>query len=346
MPATALAIVALVVAFVGTAVIRRYAMARLLDVPNDRSSHSVPTPRGGGVAICAAHLLALVGGWTLGVVPAALALALGLGGTAVALVGFADDHRPLPASTRLVVHFGAATWLVACFGAMPPVDFGSGPVDLGVAGTVLAVVYVVWFLNLFNFMDGIDGIAGLQAIAMTTCATVALCSTVPALGATSPTLSLAAAALGFLLWNWPPARIFMGDAGSGYTGYALGAVGLWTVTSGWLTVWFWLIAGGVFLADATVTLAVRAATGAHLADAHRSHAYQRLARHVGRHLPVTLGFGAVNLFWIAPWAAAAHAWPTHGAAFAIVALVPLALGAFLLGAGRPGELGDAWSRWK
>jgi Fuc2NAc and GlcNAc transferase len=130
----------------------------------------------------------------------------------------------------------------------------------------------------------------------------------------------------------------MGDVGSGYLGFALGVLALWTVAEGWLTPWVWLILGGAFLADATVTLFRRARGGFRLVEAHRSHAYQRLSRHWGSHRSVTLGFVAISMLWLAPWAILATRWPSSGAACAFAALVPLFYLAAKLGAGRPGEI--------
>ena len=188
-------------------------------------------------------------------------------------------------------------------------------------------------------MDGIDGIAGAQALWMSAGGAALTHLAGGGTDAVLPIVLLAAATVGFLVWNWPPARIFMGDAGSGYLGYALGVLALWTVVEGWLTPWVWLILGGAFLADATVTLAVRAKARVSLAEAHRSHAYQRLSRHWRAHRPVTLAFTAVNVLWLGPWALAATCWPSGGCAFALVALVPLFVVAARLGAGRPGEIG-------
>jgi Fuc2NAc and GlcNAc transferase len=152
-------------------------------------------------------------------------------------------------------------------------------------------------------------------------------------------LLLAAATAGFLFWNWPPAKIFLGDVGSGYLGFALGVLALWTVDEGWLTAWVWLILGGAFIADATVTLLVRARIGARLAESHRSHAYQRLSRYWSSHRTVSIAFIVVNVLWIAPWALLAAYFPNIGAACTVAALAPLFLLAARLGAGRPGEIG-------
>lgn len=325
-------------AWVGVALLRLYAVRHLLDVPNERSSHSRPTPRGGGLALTVAHLLGVGGASHLGFVSPSVAIALFGGGALVAVIGFLDDHGHVAAPLRLLSHLLAFSWAVWWLGGLPPVDFGWGDVDLDWAGTALLVLYCTWFLNLFNFMDGIDGIAGVQALTMSVTPSVLLLLVTGGIGNALPFMLLACATAGFLVWNWPPARIFMGDVGSGYLGYSLGALALWTVVQGWLTPWVWLILGGVFLADATVTLFVRARSGVAVTEAHRSHAYQRLSRHWGSHSPVTLACAAINLLWLAPWAIVATLWPQFAAACAVLAVSPLFVIAARLGAGREGEI--------
>jgi Fuc2NAc and GlcNAc transferase len=313
-------------------------MRRLLDIPNDRSSHAQPTPRGGGLALTLAHLVGVTVAALLGQASSELVVALLGGGLAVAIVGFLDDHGHVRASLRLTCHFLAFVWAAWWLGGLPPVDFGWGQVNLGMAGTLLLLLYLAWFLNLFNFMDGIDGIAGMQALTM--CVTAALLLHLVGAGGAVvlPIVLLAAATVGFLAWNWPPARIFMGDVGSGYLGYALGVLALWTVVEGWLTPWVWLILGGAFLADATVTLFVRAKAKVPLVEAHRSHAYQRLSRLWCSHSRVTLVYVAVDLAWLAPWAWVAAVYPALGALASVVALLPLFVVVAVLGAGQPDEI--------
>jgi Fuc2NAc and GlcNAc transferase len=328
----------LLLSWLATGLIRIYARRRLMDLPTARSSHSRPTPRGGGLAIVLVHMTSLVIALTLGMTNDRPAVVLLGGGLLVAIVGFIDDHGHVPAGLRLACHIGAIAFSVYWLGGLPPIDFGWGSISLGLPGSIVLLLYLVWYLNLFNFMDGIDGIAGVQILTMTLTASALIAWCGGESSAYLPLALLATATGGFLVWNWPPARIFMGDAGSGYAGFALGALSLWTVVEGWLTPWAWLIIGGAFLVDATATLLVRARAGMSLIEAHRSHAYQRLSRHWRGHLPVTLAFAGINLFWLGPWAYLATLWPRLGMACAIAALFPLAVIAMRLGAGRQGEI--------
>lgn len=308
-----------------TAALRRYALARsIIDVPNARSSHSVPTPRGGGVAIVLAFLAALgVLGWIDDRVAQPL-LALGGAGALIAALGFLDDHGHIAARWRLLGHFAAAAWLLAWLGGLPALTLLGTSIDLGLVGSLLASVYLVWLLNLYNFMDGIDGIASVEAI--TACLSACLLYWLGGFESyiVLPLL-LAAAVAGFLYWNFPPARIFMGDAGSGFLGIILGGLSL---QAAWVSpdlFWCWLILLGVFIVDATFTLIRRLMRGDKVYEAHRSHAYQFASRSYGKHLPVTMAVAALNIFWLLPVAAAVVVLRIDGTVALIVAYVPLVL---------------------
>jgi Fuc2NAc and GlcNAc transferase len=315
--------------------VRRLALARgLLDVPNVRSSHQVPTPRGGGLAI----VLASVAGFILlGCVHLAdgkLITALVGGGVAVAIVGFVDDHRPLPAGLRLAMHVAAAVWALAWLGGLPPLRIGQHVVGLGVAGYVLGVLGIVWTLNLFNFMDGIDGIAASEAVFVA--GGGALLALVSGLSAAviGADLVFGAACCGFLVYNWPPARIFMGDVGSGYVGFVMAVLALAVTRQDSSAAWQWLILGGIFFVDATVTLLRRVARGERAQDAHRSHAYQWLSRRWKSHRRVTVATISVNLVWLLPCALMATLHPAWATWILGGALAPLIVLAVLAGAGR------------
>lgn len=317
----------------GTWALRSYALKRsLIDVPNARSSHTVPTPRGGGVAIVLGVLLPLPLLYLSGAMSLSLFWALLGSGGLVALVGFLDDHGHVAARWRLLTHFAAAAWALVWLGGGPPLLAFGVKLDTGWIGAGLAAVYLVWVLNLYNFMDGIDGIAGVEAIfvCLGGAALLALVGH-PAL-AVLP-LVIAAAAGGFLYWNFPPAKIFMGDAGSGFLGAALGILSLQAAWVSPQLLWSWLILLGVFIVDATWTLMRRLIRGDRVYEAHRSHAYQHAARRLGRHRPVTLIVGAINLLWLLPLAFAVGVGWLEGVVAIGIAYAPLLLLAIALRAG-------------
>lgn len=333
-PTVLLGVAALVLSGLLTGWVRNIAVRRgVLDVPNERSSHSKATPRGGGVAIvlvvCAASLVAV----SLGMLPRRLFVALLGGGIAVALVGFLDDRRRLRPAVRLAVHLCAALWALLWLGGLPPLRFGAQVVSLGLAGQVLALAAIVWTLNLFNFMDGIDGLAASEAIFISVAATLLSLLGGPADGVAAVAWLFGAACAGFLWWNWPPAKVFLGDVGSGYLGYVIGVLALAATRDNPAAVWIWLILGGVFFVDATATLVRRTLRGERAYEAHRSHAYQWLARRWGSHRRVTLAVTLVNLAWLLPCALLAARYPARAAWMVLVALAPLAALAYAAGAG-------------
>ncbi|PAV49245.1 glycosyl transferase [Pseudomonas sp. HAR-UPW-AIA-41] len=341
---TVLLIVSLaVMAWFLTALLRRYALARsLLDVPNARSSHSLPTPRGGGVAIVVAFLAGLCLAFFAGLgIAAELFYALLGAGLGIALLGFLDDHGHIAARWRLLGHFLAAAWALYWLGGLPPLAVFGGLLQLSWIGDVLAAFYLVWILNLYNFMDGIDGIASVEALCV--CLGGALLyALVEAPAATDvPLLILAAAVLGFLIWNFPPARIFMGDAGSGFLGIVMG---IFSLQAGWIEpvlFWAWLILLGVFIVDATLTLFRRLLRGELVYEAHRSHAYQYASRRMRSHLPVTVGVVIINLAWLLPLAVIVALGWLDGLVGVAVAYAPLLVLAWLLGAGTAEVTADA-----
>jgi Fuc2NAc and GlcNAc transferase len=296
----------------------------LLDIPNGRSSHTVPTPRGGGVAIVVSYLVALAVLFGEGVLSSAAFAAMAGAGLGIAALGFLDDHGHVAARWRLLGHFFAAIWALCWLGGLPPVTFFGATFELSWIGHGLAALFLVWLLNLYNFMDGIDGIASVEAVCV--CLGAAL---IYLLGdhaeMTWQPLLLAAAVFGFLIWNFPPAKIFMGDAGSGFLGIILGVLSLQAAWISSQLLWAWLILLGVFIVDATVTLIRRLVRGDKIYEAHRSHAYQFASRKYGKHLPVTSAVGVINLFWLLPVAIAVTHFGVDGATGLIVAYVPLVI---------------------
>jgi len=323
----------LLVSCLGTLGLRRYALAhQILDTPNARSSHVLPTPRGGGVAIVVSFLLAMVVWRTLGAVPSALFWALVPAGAAIALVGFWDDHVSLSARVRLCVHLLASAWAVWWLGGWPALDLGGEVVPWGWLGALIAVFGLTWAINLYNFMDGIDGLAGMEAVFAGVAGGFLLQM---GGGDGMPLWLLAAAAGGFLIWNWPPARIFMGDAGSGFLGFALGVMVLHATTAGHTTIWPWLILLGVFVVDATLTLGRRAWLRIRVMDAHRTHAYQWASRRFGAHRPVTLSVLSINVCILLPVTLLTVQFPSWVLPACLISLGALGVLAWRFDAGKP-----------
>ncbi|MDO5103174.1 MAG: hypothetical protein Q4D91_09795 [Lautropia sp.] len=398
-------------------IIRQAVRWGLQDVPNERSSHVRPTPRGGGAAIVVGSLtgFGLLGlgvmllphvighmwpdpdtipAWVLDaggqppyrvleelthVVP--LGLIPLAGALIMAVTGLKDDRKPMGIRDRLLLQAFASTLLGLCLysflggkavfwhqlglfwqaiGLPGSLDGSLAtnqnllPILLAGATAAALLVACVWWINLFNFMDGIDGIAACQAIFMLLAATWLRGGNVLTEPLSLISLIMAAATAGFLVLNWAPARIFMGDAGSLFLGYsilsvaaldsAISAIGhhqRWQQGAlsdapdpGGMTLWVWLILGALFITDATVTLMRRALSGQNVGGAHRSHAYQRLSRHYNSHARATLVYCLLNVFWLLPIAWIAHRWPESAASATGIAYTPLILLAWHLGAGR------------
>lgn len=319
-----------------TLLVRKVAVSQgLLDVPNARSSHVTVTPRGGGLAIAVSATMAVVILTLAGGVDQAVCLTLVGGGAAVAAIGFVDDRHTVPAAIRLLVHTAAAAWAVMWIGGVPTIVVNDQAIHLGWAGHVLGIAGVVWVLNLFNFMDGIDGIATSEAVFVTWAAVIPMfLSGIPRAVSTA-SLVFGSACLGFLPWNWPPAKIFLGDVGSGYVGYAVAVLALAAANENPVAVWVWLILGGVFFVDATVTLVRRLLRRERVYEAHRSHAYQWLSRRWGSHRRVTLAVLVVDVLWLLPCAVFASLHPPLAATTTLIALAPLIALAITEGSGRP-----------
>jgi Fuc2NAc and GlcNAc transferase len=336
--ATMMATSALVAWGVAAWVHHRAEALRLVQAPNHRSSHVQPTPNGGGLGIVVAGSLAgvclvLFSGWTLGW------FVLGLSAL-LAAVGLLDDIQHLPARVRFGVQVAVCAGLLFWLGDFPKFTFSTG-LEFELGGWALSGLLLlagVWWINLFNFMDGIDGIAGAQAVFMLLGGAV-LSAWVDAEVMSSPVwmlmLCVVAVTVGFLLLNWPPAKIFMGDVGSTWLAFMVFALALLSVQAGWLSYATWLVLAAVFVTDATVTLFTRLLRGERWYEAHRNHAYQKLARRWGGHRPVTLRAVAVNMLWLAPLAGACTAWPQWAFVWVLLAYAPLVVGAMVLGAGRP-----------
>ena len=314
--------------------LRRYALAKnIIDYPNHRSSHIVPTPRGGGVAFIIAFLIAVPFVSYLGYVVLPVGVALLGAGLFVAALGFFDDHGHIPAYFRLLGHLSASVFALYWLGGMPSISFLGWVVPEGLLLSSLAVIYLVWLLNLFNFMDGIDGLASIEALSA--CLGGAFLYWLNGDQAmVGLPLALAAAVAGFLWWNFPPARIFMGDAGSGFLGLVLGVLSIQAATVKPQFFWGWLILLGVFIVDATVTLLFRLFQRFKVYEAHHDHAYQHAARRFASHFWVTFSILMINVFWLLPIAVLVDRVFIDGSTGLFIAYLPLIFLAIRFKAGR------------
>ncbi|PKM13419.1 MAG: glycosyl transferase [Gammaproteobacteria bacterium HGW-Gammaproteobacteria-3] len=310
--------------------IKTYALKNCLDVPNQRSAHLKPTPRGGGVGIVCAFFLTVMAFWATGRLEGTSAPVL-LFGLPVAAIGFRDDHRHVPAWTRLLVHLIAAAGALYFMPALPPLTLGGVRVNWQIVSAVLAVFYSVWMLNLFNFMDGIDGIAASEAVFVAGALGFFLNSADAGLARVAAALGLAS--LGFLLWNWPPAKIFMGDVGSGFLGFMLALLILLGAQKDLLFLSIGMILTAVFMVDASYTLLYRFVSGQAWHQAHSCHAYQQAARKYG-HLKVIVSVWMINLLFLLPVALLIFRYPVLALPGVCAVYIPLLYLALKLGAGK------------
>lgn len=301
------------IALIGTEVTRRWARRHLLDRPNARSSHRVATPRGGGLAV----VLAIAIGWLLGggkATPIPVVMLL-----VTATLSFVDDLRSLPASARLLAQVVIAAIVVLAIGPFREIVWpGLGSITWVLATAVLSAIWIVGLMNAYNFLDGIDGIAAIQGI-VAGAAWWWIGGRVGIDVAQWGGAITAASCLGFLPFNWSPARIFLGDVGSVSLGFIFAVLPIlasrstgaaWAAPVGVLVVW-------PFLFDAAFTLVRRAIRGERIFEAHRSHLYQRLVIAGWSHSHVATLYGGLAVLtsvaalalirgeWWAGWAAAA-----------------------------------------
>ena len=308
-----------------TGFIRRYALATdLLDMPNDRSSHTIPTPRGGGIAVVLSFLIFLIPVSVFYTeITSRFLFALVGAGCLVAFIGFMDDHGNISALWRLIVHFSAAVWALLWFGNLPPLQIFGANLNLGLTGDFLCAIYLVWLTNLYNFMDGIDGIASIEII------TVCFGGALIYIASSSnnifwfPPVLLIGSVTGFLIWNLPRARIFLGDSGSGFLGIVSGIFSIQAASVDPELFWCWIILLGTFIVDASVTLLRRVLRAEELYKAHRSHAYQYASRKFRSHLVVSLMYGMINLIWLLPIAYTVSKGWLDGLFGVLIAYVPL-----------------------
>jgi len=241
----------------------------VLDVPNERSSHSIPTPRGGGLAVVIVWYIAVIILFSTQRISPTLFKAL-LCGIPIAILGLFDDLWTISPYLRLSIQLVFTSLAVFLLGGVANIDIGFTVIGGSFVLNIIAVIGVVWLINLFNFLDGIDGYLGAEVIFICIASFFLFGNDLP--------LLLAASTAGFLLFNWQPARIFLGDTGSTFIGFTIGIFILHFQNSGQSSIIIWLMLTSVFWFDATLTLFRRIRNREKIATAHKKHAYQRIVQ--------------------------------------------------------------------
>ncbi|OAN50379.1 glycosyl transferase [Paramagnetospirillum marisnigri] len=276
---------------------------QILDHPNDRSSHSLPTPRGGGLAVTPVMAAGLV---LVAFASPGYVAVLAAGALLLMALSWVDDRQGLPPGPRLALQAGVIAATLLGLESQTLVFGGALPLW---ADRLLTGFGWLWFVNLTNFMDGIDGITGVET------ASIGLGIALVGDGLEPQALVVAGCGLGFLVWNWHPARIFLGDSGSIPLGFVLGGLLIHLAGRGHLAAA--LILPGYYLADATITLLWRLKDGEKIWQAHRRHFYQRAVQGGKSHAQVSTAILGGNILLIACAALAEWAQPWLGAALAV-----------------------------
>ncbi len=275
------------ISFVLTYYIRKIAIEKsLVDIPNERSSHIVATPHGGGIAIAVTWFFGISYLFYKNDIDSSLYYAL-LVGVVISAISYFDDLHELSAKFRLLTQSLVAMFGLYMLGGLGRIDFYFFIIENQIFTNIFAFFMIIWFINLYNFLDGIDGYAGSEAVFLGLAGFL--------LFGDSHFLVLIFAVLGFLVWNWHKAKIFMGDVGSTLLGYNIAIFTLYYANQEAQNLWIWIILFGVFWYDATLTLYRRYKNGEKLSLAHKKHAYQRLTQSGFTHDKVVLFSILVNI---------------------------------------------------
>jgi Fuc2NAc and GlcNAc transferase len=273
-------IVLFLISFALTYIIKQYAIKKsFVAEVNERSSHSIPTPHGGGIALAVAWFVGLVYVYLFGEIDTRLFYAL-LFGAIISVVSLFDDLYDLSAKLRLSVQAIVAMGGLYAVGGLGSIDFGLFGIENQIITNFFAFFMIIWFINLYNFLDGINGYAGSEAVFLGVAGFL--------LFGGEHFLVLVASVLGFLYWNWGNAKIFMGDVGSTLLGYNIAIFTVYYTSENPLNIWVWIIIFGLFWFDATLTLLRRVSNGEKLSEAHKKHAYQRLTQVGWSHTKVVI----------------------------------------------------------
>jgi Fuc2NAc and GlcNAc transferase len=271
-----------------TYLIRYFAIKKkIIDIPNERSSHTIPTPRGGGLAIAITWYTGLTFLFSENLIDKSLYLSL-LSGLLLVGVSLTDDILTISPKIRMFIQSLSAGLALYFLGGLQSIDLGFYTIKLPIIVNLIVWIGLIWFINLYNFLDGIDGYAASEAIFISAAFAFLTFDFTPAI--------LAASTIGFLIWNWQKAKIFMGDVGSTLLGFTIAVLAIYYQNSEKLSILISLTLSSVFWFDATVTLVRRKLNKEQLSKAHRKHAYQRITQAGWSHQKTVLIVQIINLF--------------------------------------------------
>jgi UDP-N-acetylmuramyl pentapeptide phosphotransferase/UDP-N-acetylglucosamine-1-phosphate transferase len=280
----------LVVSFLGTYFYRKLAISRaIIDVPNERSSHTVPTPRGGGIAIVFSFYIGLIILYFLKQIDQELFFAL-LSGIPLIIISIIDDLKDVSPKLRLFIQFISSVLVIFFIGGIQIIDLGFLTIRSPYLLVPTTLVGILWFINLFNFLDGIDGYASMEAIFISVTMFLFI--------GNMEAVLLVFSVLGFLFWNWPKAKIFMGDVGSTALGFVLIVMGIYYNNTLQFNFIYWLIVSSLFWFDASITLFRRWRNKENLSKAHKKHGYQRIVQGGFTHQKTLLFSILFNSFFV------------------------------------------------
>ncbi len=314
-------IVVALLSAVFTGIARRYSLKnKIIDIPNERSSHEIATPRGGGVSLACITICSILLGYIFDLLAQDDFLALFFSLTAVASIGWLDDKGDISSYWRFIIYSIAALWSLCWVGVLENIRLGDLIIDISFSFSIIITwLGIVWLTNLYNFMDGTDGLAAMQAILASSLGFILLLLQKEQ-GYALICLCLASASAGFIYWNWPTAKIFMGDIGSCMIGAFFAIFSIITDKSDIMPVSLWCMLLSLFICDATFTLIKRIIFGEKWYQAHKIHAYQLLVQMGMSHKTLLLNFILINLVII--WPATFFAWLyPHLAVYLVFTLV-------------------------
>jgi Fuc2NAc and GlcNAc transferase len=296
--------------------------------PNFRALHQKSIPRGGGVIFAVVFSCSIFLLWIFNFIPFKLFTIFGIGGFFVTSFGFVDDVIDITALKKLFTQLFISTITFFCLYEDIVKVFDWLPV---IFVFIFVIIFLVWMINAYNFIDGIDGMAATGAIFISGASALIILLTNGAFEIIIISLLLMTCVGAFIIFNWPPASIFMGDSGSIFLGYFFGVLILYTTFTGSISYWTWIIIFGYYIADTSLTLIIRLIIVKKWYRAHRSHAYQNLARISNNHLKVTMGVLIYNLIWLLPLALMSVKFPNVAIIFTLVAIIPAVMVSYKFG---------------